>query len=60
MELSLEHSSSSTKETQSSMATITHEDVSGTHYLMEEHLVMVKHEEHSDLHGFAKKYDYNL
>jgi hypothetical protein len=57
VELSLAHSSSSTAETQSSMAAITHEDVSGTHDLREEPLVMVKHEEHSDLHGLEERYD---
>jgi hypothetical protein len=49
-ELSLAHSSSSTTENQSYMVDITHEDVSGTHFLREEALVMVKHEEHSNLH----------
>jgi hypothetical protein len=56
-ELSLAHSSSFTTETQSSMAAITHENVSGTHDLREEHLVMVKHEEHSDLHGLEERYE---
>jgi len=56
-ELRLAHSSSFTTETRSSMESITHEDVSGTHDLREEHLVMVKHEEHLDLHGLQERYD---
>jgi hypothetical protein len=39
------------------MAAITHEDVSSTHDLREEPLVMVKHEEHSDLHELEERYD---
>jgi hypothetical protein len=57
VELSLEHSSPSTAKTQSSMASITHEDVSGTHYLREEPIVMVKHKEHSYLHGLEERHD---
>jgi hypothetical protein len=52
MELSLAHSSSF----QSSMAVRTHEDVSGTYGLMEELLVMVEREEHSNLHGLDERY----
>jgi len=52
IELSLTHSSSF----QSSMADKTYEDVSGTYGLIEEPLVMVKHEEHSDLHGLDERY----
>ena len=58
MELSLAHSSSSIAETQSSMAAITHEDVSsGTHDLREGTLVMVKHKKHSDLQGLEERYN---
>jgi hypothetical protein len=53
VELTLAHSSSSIAEIRSSLAAITHEDVSSTHDLREEPLVMVKHEEHSDLHGLC-------
>jgi len=57
VELILAHSSSSTTKTQSSMAPITHEDVSGTHDLREEPFVMVKHGERSYLHGLEERYD---
>ena len=40
----------------SSMVVRTHEDVSGTYGLMEELLVMVEREEHSDLHGLDERY----
>jgi hypothetical protein len=39
------------------MTSITHEDVRGTHDLREEHLMMAKHEEHSDLNGLEVRYD---
>jgi hypothetical protein len=38
------------------MEVMTHEDVSGTYDLMEELLVMVEGEEHSDLHGLDERY----
>ena len=50
--LSLAHSSSF----QSSMVVRTHEDVSGTYGLIEELFVIVKREEHSNLHGNDKRY----
>jgi hypothetical protein len=57
VELSLAHSSSSTIEFESSVAAITHEDVSGTHDLRGEPLVRVKHKENSDLQGLEDRYD---
>jgi hypothetical protein len=57
VELSLTHSPSSIAETQSSMSTITHEDVSGTHDWREGPLGMAKLEEHSDLQGLEERYD---
>jgi hypothetical protein len=45
-QLILACSSSLTTETPSSLATVTHEGVSGTHDLREEPLVTVLHEEH--------------
>jgi hypothetical protein len=52
MELSLAHSSSF----QSSMVVRTHEDVSSTYGLMEELLVMIEHEGHSNLQGLDERY----
>jgi hypothetical protein len=52
MELSLTHSSSF----QSSMAVRTHEDGSSTYGLMEEFLVVIEHEGHSDLQGLDKRH----
>jgi hypothetical protein len=39
------------------MAAISHEDVGVTHDLREEHLVIFKHEEHSNFHGLKYRYD---
>jgi hypothetical protein len=57
-QLSLTHSSMLTLvETLSSLASVTHEGVSGTHDLREEHLVAIPHEEHSKLHVFKERFD---
>jgi len=56
VELSFAHSSSSKVETQSCMESIIHEDVGGTHDLRDEPLVVVKHEEHSYLHGLEERH----
>ena len=44
------------EENQSPMTTIIHEDVIGTYGLMEELVMMVKHDDHSYLHGIDKRY----
>jgi hypothetical protein len=50
MELSLAHSSSFYP----SMEIRAHEDVSGTYGFMEELILMVEHEEHSNFHGLER------
>jgi hypothetical protein len=56
-QLSLTCFSSLTTETPSSLAVVTHEGVSGTHDLREEPLVMISHEEHSELQVLEERYD---
>jgi hypothetical protein len=57
-QLSLAHSSSLiATETPSSLEAVTHEGVSDTHDLREEPLVVIPHEEHSELQAVEERYD---
>jgi hypothetical protein len=57
-QLSMAHSSSlTTTETPPYLAMVTHEGMSGTHDMREEPLVMIPHEEHSELQVFEESFD---
>jgi hypothetical protein len=53
----LEHSSSLTIETPSSLEFMTHEGMSGPHYLREEPLVTISHKDHLELRVLEERYD---